>query len=383
MIKTILFTFTLVGSLVGLIIGFIQFAMGSYQKVKKTSLMTLIFVIGLLTISIVSQRRAHTPEIDQDTGIAELIQVDVNGKKEWVSIRGKDKNNPIILFLAGGPGGSQLGAVRRNLAELEEEFVVVNWEQPGSGKSYQVMPINSISVNTYIEDGLEITNYLRNRFERDKIYLMGESWGSLLGIFLAKEMPESYYAFIGTGQMVDFAETEQRCYDLALQRAKEKSDTDTIEELNKIGPPPYSGKNIALKAGVYLQYLSGEMSHNPNIHNPGYETLEDLASEEYGVIDQINYIRGIVTTFSNLYPQLWDIDLRQGYTEIDIPIYMFVGRHDLNAPTDLAEEYFNLLQAPDKKLIWFEHSGHSPWINENNLFCEKTIHLFVQHENEF
>ncbi len=380
MIKTILFTFTLVGGLVGLIIGFIQFAMGSYQKVKKTSLMTLIFVIGLLTIAIVSQRRAHTPEIDQDTGIAELIQVDVNGKKEWLSIRGNDKDNPILLFLAGGPGGSQLGAVRRNLAELEEEFVVVNWEQPGSGKSYSAMPNEAISLDTYVEDGLALTKYLRNNFQRDKIYLMGESWGSILGIFLAKEMPESYYAFIGTGQMVDFAETEQRCYALALERAKEKNDLDKVNDLNKMGPPPYNGNNIALKAGVYLQYLSEEMSHNPNIQNPGYSTFEDLASEEYGVLDQINFFRGVVTTFSNLYPQLWEIDLREEHTELDIPIYLFVGRHDLNAPVDLAEDYFNHLQAPDKKLIWFEHSGHSPWINENELFCKNTIDLLVQHE---
>lgn len=394
MIKTVIFILLLVSAAISLILTLIQTAKILYKKsksekyednkTKRMKLLRLFFVLALASIVIVfvSQVSVNTPKMktESDNTISELIEVDVNGKNEWISIRGNDTDNPIILFLAGGPGGTQLGAVRRNLAELEEDFVIVNWEQPGSGKSYNAMPIEDITLNTYIEDGTALTNYLLERFEKNKIYLMGESWGSALGIFLAEKTPENYYAFIGTGQMVAFEETEKECYDLALEIAEEKNDDDKVKELEKLGPPPYYGERMALKAAAYLQYLSDEMANNPDIHNAGYKTFEDLSSSEYGIIDQVNFFRGVLTTFSNVYPQLYEIDLREDYSDVDVPVYFFIGRHDLNAPTYLAEDYYNIIQSPDKKLIWFENSGHSPWINESELFCKKTLELFVHHE---
>ncbi len=394
MIKTVIFMMLLASTAISLLLILVQTGKIWYKKTEskefektgknRTRVFRLFLISAFMSVGIVfiSQILVETPSIESesDNSISELIELEVNGREEWVSIRGNDSNNPIILFLAGGPGGTQLGAVRRNLGELEKDFVVVNWEQPGSGKSYKALPVNKITPETYIEDGTALTNYLLERFDRDKIYLMGESWGSALGIFLIEETPENYYAFIGTGQMVDFEETEKECYNLALSIAEEKNDLDKIEELKKLGLPPYYGKNMALKAAAYLQYLSSEMAHNPNIHNAGYETFADLASSEYGIMDQINFFRGVLTTFSNVYPQLYEIDLRENYSELDVPVYFFIGRHDINAPTHLAEDYYTQLQAPDKKFIWFENSGHSPWINENELFCQKTIELFTKHK---
>jgi len=394
MIKTVIFMMLLASTAISLLLILVQTGKIWYKKTEskefektgknRTKVFRLFLISAFMSVGIVfiSQILVETPSIESesDNSISELIELEVNGREERVSIRGNDSNNPIILFLAGGPGGTQLGAVRRNLGELEKDFVVVNWEQPGSGKSYKALPVNKITPETYIEDGTALTNYLLERFDRDKIYLMGESWGSALGIFLIEETPENYYAFIGTGQMVDFEETEKECYNLALSIAEEKNDLDKIEELKKLGLPPYYGKNMALKAAAYLQYLSSEMAHNPNIHNAGYETFADLASSEYGIMDQINFFRGVLTTFSNVYPQLYEIDLRENYSELDVPVYFFIGRHDINAPTHLAEDYYTQLQAPDKKFIWFENSGHSPWINENELFCQKTIELFTKHK---
>jgi pimeloyl-ACP methyl ester carboxylesterase len=134
----------------------------------------------------------HTPQIKDENGnfvegaIAELKALRfLNGRKQWVSIRGWNPNNPLLLFLAGGPGGTQMAAVRHELAELEKHFVVVNWDQPGSGKSYNTLKTSKITVDTYLEDGYALTEYLKMRFKQEKIYLMGESWGSALGIFFA------------------------------------------------------------------------------------------------------------------------------------------------------------------------------------------------------
>lgn len=323
---------------------------------------------------------AHTPPILDGQGkplngsIAELSSVMLNGRKEWISIRGEDEKNPVLLFLAGGPGGTQMAAVRHNLGLLEKYFVVVNWDQPGSGKSYGAASKDT-TADTYIEDGIALTNYLQERFDQDKIYLVGESWGSTLAIFLAAKQPEAYHAVIGTGQMVDFLETESLDYEKAMEIAMERGDTDKIGKLTANGPPPYYGSDVTWKSAEYLNYLSAYMARNPEIQNSGYNTFRDVFSEEYSLMDKINYFRGIVTTFNYIYPQLYDIDLRTDYKHLEVPVYFFLGRHDVNAPIPLVEEYKDALDAPHKEIIWFEHSGHSPWMNESERFIKQLVSI--------
>ncbi|MGB3972343.1 MAG: alpha/beta hydrolase [Limnochordia bacterium] len=346
---------------------------------------TMLLNAGLITIS---QLTASTPRIVDENGntpqnsIAELIQLELNGRKQWISVRGWDKNAPVLLFLAGGPGGTQMAAVRHELAELEKHFVVVNWDQPGSGKSYHAEKTKNITAQTYIEDGHALTEYLKERFSQERIYLIGESWGSALGIFLVDKYPGSYHALIGTGQMIDFAETERMDYAKAMEIAQSKGDTALIERLKANGEPPYYGDDVTWKSAVYLNYLSAYMANNPEIHNPGYNTLRDICSSEYGLLDKINFIRGIINTYNHVYQQLYTIDLRTDYTKLDVPVYFFLGRHDVNAPTVLAEEYMQVLDAPKKKIVWFEHSGHSPWINEPVKFVKEVLACFLENKTE-
>jgi pimeloyl-ACP methyl ester carboxylesterase len=352
-------------------------------RIKKTALFFAAVVtlnIGLITIS---QFAASTPRIIDENGntpvnsISELRELELNGRKQWISLRGWDKNKPVLLFLAGGPGGTQMAAVRHELAELEKHFVVVNWDQPGSGKSYYAEKTRNITVDTYIQDGHALTDYLKQRFSQEKIYLMGESWGSALGIFLVANNPQSYHGFIGTGQMIDFAETERVDYAKAIEIAENNGDTALIKKLKTNGEPPYYGKDVTWKSALYLNYLSAYMASNPEIHNPGYNTFRDLASFEYGLLDKMNFFRGIINTFNNVYQQLYEIDLRKDYTKLDAPVYFFLGRHDVNAPTVFVEEYERLLDAPEKGIVWFEHSGHSPWINEPDKFVKEVVSCFL------
>lgn len=353
---------------------------------KKTVVFYIAIMIVNLGLVIFSQRNAYTPPIVDEKGnvpknsIAELIEIELNGRKQWISLRGWDKGSPVLLFLAGGPGGSQMAAVRHELAELEKHFVVVNWDQPGSAKSYYADKIKNIIAQTYIEDGYALTEYLKERFSQEKIYLMGESWGSALGIFLVDRYPCSYHGLIGTGQMVDFVETERLDYAKALEIAEARNNTKLINKLKANGEPPYYGKNVTWKSTVYLNYLSAYMAADPRIQNPGYNTFRDIFSPEYGLLDKINYIRGIINTFNHVYQQLYDTDLRVDFVKVDVPVYFFLGRHDINAPVELAEEYYQLLDAPDKKLVWFEHSGHSPWINEPEKFVAEVLACFQAEE---
>lgn len=334
----------------------------------------LIIIAAIVAVSILavfmSQWFASTPPIVDANGrpvpgsIAELEQVELNGSKQWISIRGYNRTKPVLLFLAGGPGGSQLAATRKQLGDLEKHFVVVNWEQPGAGKSYNAVDFAELTPERYIADGHALTLYLRQRFNQEKIYILGESWGTVLGIWLVQRSPDMYHAFAGAAQMVSFLETDTYCYSLALRTAFEGGDFKKVGTLMRQGPPPYYGDGVARKAAEYLMYLSQVMMRNPAITGPGYDTIGDLASPEYGLFDKVNYARGLIATMDAVYSQLWEIDLRAQAPRLEVPIYFLEGRHDVNAPPKLAEDYLQKLEAPHKQLIWFEHSGHSPWVDE-------------------
>lgn len=345
------------------------------RRMKKNIILLIAACFLCVGFVGITQLAASTPAIDRENSISELRQVNLNGRKEWISIRGDDAHRPVLLFLAGGPGGSQMAAVRHDLAKLEQYFVVVNWEQAGSGKSYGAIDISEITVDTYIEDGYALTKYLCEIFKQQKIYLVGESWGSAMGIFLIDKAPELYHAFIGTGQMVAFLETEVMDYNFALEIARKKGESKTVKTLEDNGAPPYYGKDVTWKSAAYLNYLSSYMTHNPEIQNGGYNTFRDLFSSEYGILDKINYLRGIINTFNGVYPQLYDIDLRADYKTSEVPVYFFLGRHDVNAPTSLVEDYYAMLAAPKKEIVWFEHSGHSPWVNESGRFVDEILRV--------
>lgn len=347
----------------------------------------LVEIAGFVAIAILaifaSQLFVSTPPILDANGkpmpnsIAVLEKVKLGGAEEWIAIRGKDSRNPVLLFLAGGPGGSQLVTERRALAGLEDHFVVVNWEQPGAGKSFDAVDRSKLTPERYITDTHELVLNLRQRFGKEKVYVLGESWGSALGIMVVQRYPELFHAFIGTGQMVAFLENDLICYDFALRLAQERGDTKQVEKLKGQGPPPYYGNDFAWKSFTYLTETFNYMNENPAIANAGFNTFQDLAGSEYGLYDKVNFIRGLLDTFGVVYPQLWDVDFRKQATRLEVPVYFLIGRHDVNAQPKLTEEYFNILTAPHKELIWFEHSGHSPWMNESAKFINEMLKILL------
>ncbi|MDX1417036.1 MAG: alpha/beta hydrolase [Candidatus Promineifilaceae bacterium] len=343
----------------------------------RTVILFALVLVSVLAV-LLSQWYAATPQIVGTDGqplpgsIAELEQVQLNGRQQWITIRGQDAEKPMLLFLAGGPGGSQLAATRKQLADLEEHFVVVNWDQPGAGKSYRAADFSTLEPQQYVTDALALTQYLRQRFGQDKIYIMGESWGSLLGIWISQEKPEWVQAFVGAAQMVAFLPTDLYDYELALQIARERGDDGKTAALEQQGPPPYYGDGVAMKVTEYILYLSSYMNGNPQIH-ADYDTFGDIAAPEYGLYDKVNYIRGLLQTMEVLWPQLWEVDLRRDANQLEVPVYFLEGRHDVNAPPYLVEDYLQALQAPHKELIWFENSGHSPWVEES----QKVVDVLV------
>jgi len=354
-----------------------------FFRIKYVGKKAVIPIFGVLVIGVIavitSQLFTMTPQIVDRGGkplqnsIATLETVSLNGSRQWISVRGQNISNPVLLFLAGGPGGSQLATARFALSDLEQHFIVVNWEQPGAGKSFDAVNRSALTVERYIDDAYELILQLRARFGQEKVYLLGESWGSALGIMLVQQYPELFHAFIGTGQMVAFLENDLMCYDFSLALAKENGNLKKVEKLTHQGPPPYFGKDVAWQEAAFLMDTFNAMNANPAISDNGANTFRDLAAPEYGLYDKVNWFRGVIETLTVVYPQLWEVDFRKSATKLDVPIYFFIGRHDVNAPTILLEEYFRILKAPHKEIIWFEHSGHTPWVSESGLFVEEMV----------
>jgi pimeloyl-ACP methyl ester carboxylesterase len=319
---------------------------------------------GMILVSVIaivaSQVFAATPAITGANGkpisgsIASLEKVTLNGSEQWITIRGHDISKPVLLNLGmGGPGGG--GFATRTLFEpLEEHFVVVSWDEPGTGKSYNAVPISSLTPQRFIDDAHALTLYLRERFDQDKIYIYGVSWTSILGVWLAQQYPDLYYAYIGNAQMVNTTETDLKGYELALNYLAEIGNQKQLDLLRRNGPPPYIGENVTKRYVAFLDVL------NDYMHAPRYTLVVPIVpflAPEYGLVDKINHTRGLVESFEVLYPQLGNVDFTTQATRLEVPVYIFFGREDVNANAALVERYYNLLEAPRKELIWLQ-GGH-------------------------
>lgn len=332
-----------------------------------------MILIGLIAV-LASQFFASTPPIVDANGqpmagsIAALEKVNLNGTEQWITIRGYNVNKPVLLYLGmGGPGGGSF-ATRALFEPLEKDFVIVAWDEPGTGKSYNALPISELTTQRFVEDAHAITLYVRERFHQDKIYVYGVSWTSILGIWLVQQYPDLYHAYIGNGQMVNTTENDIMGYELALDYLTEKGDTEMAETLRRNGPPPYDD-HVAGKYVAYIDVLNDYMG------SPRYALvvpIVPLFAPEYGYVDKINHTRGLIESFNVVYPQLRDLDFITQAAELQVPVYIFAGRNDVNAMSSIVERYYTVLKAPRKELIWLE-AGHGLGAENMDQFVDVMV----------
>lgn len=360
----------------------------SLFRLERMPLTMLGAVVGWIAVAglavVLSQQFASTPPITDEYGdvipgsIATLESVELNGSTQWMTIRGHSEDLPVLLFLTGGPGGSELAMTRLYLSELEEHFIIVNWDQPGVGKSYNAVPRDQLTPERFVEDGYALTLYLRERFDENKIYVFGESWGSFIGVWLVQQYPELYHALITTGQMVAPVENDFEMYEFALQRAIELGNTDAVETLGRNGPPPYTRDELighfGAMNGIVNNYMHAHAHGEGTGHNLGFDSL---AAQEYGLLDKVYWGLSLLNTFPHVYSQINDVDFRTQATELNVPVYFIKGRWDINASNTLTEEYFEILDAPHKELIWFEDSAHTPSWDEPNHFTDVMVNMVL------
>ncbi len=358
---------------------------GPVKKALSILARYIVVPAGLLIIAVLllfsfyagyqRYQAAQAFRIDTPEGIQSLEQVTLGGVEQWISIRGHDRNNPVLLFLHGGPGSPETPVVRHFNSALEEYFVVVNWDQRGAGKSYNPdIPVESMTIEQFVSDTLELTHLLRKRFNQEKIYLMGHSWGTIIGTPAVQQQPELYHAFIGVGQAVSFKEGEKISYNFTLDEAYRLGDEKAIQQLEEIGPPPYLGDDFLNRIGVqrtWLQKFGGVdyTERNPTRADIKYVWLF-LTAPEYSLRDTVNMLQGGQFSIRALWEELHQFNFLEEIPRLEVPVYFLMGRHDYITVFELVEEYYEMLEAPHKELIWFDNSAHSPIFEEPERFVE-------------
>lgn len=297
--------------------------------------------------------------------ISEKIFLNINGVQQGMFIKSKDAANPVLLYLHGGTPDYFL--TQSYPTGLEDSFTVVWWEQRGAGMSYSPdIPAETLTLEQYISDTLELTNYLRNRFGKEKIYLMGHSGGTFFGIQAAARAPELYHAYIGVAQMSNQLESERLAYEHMLQQFREKRNKDMVQELE--------AALVTMTGGTPEAYLD---VRDKGMHSLGIGTTHDMKSvitglflpslifREYTLREKVNLWRA---KFSSGVSILWDTviatDLSKDLPELDLPIYFFHGIYDYTVNYTVAKDYFEKLKAPVKGFYTFEQSAHSPIFEE-------------------
>ncbi|MGE7674146.1 alpha/beta fold hydrolase [Lysinibacillus sp. NPDC094403] len=310
-----------------------------------------------------------TVGIRRENAIAELKSILVGGVEQWLLIRGEDQSLPVLLFLHGGPGTSQIGIIADYQKELEKHFIVVNWDQRGAGLSYsKKIPQESMKVDRLLEDTFEVTNYLREEFQQDKIYLIGHSWGTILGLWAIHRHPEWYHHYIGVSQVISVQKTEELSYQLVLEKAKEQEHQKAITQLNEMGKPPWSNMKNDRIHQKYLESFRGGISHDGKLIYTLIKKM--LKSKEYSLFDIFRFVKGQFFSMNNLIDEMRRIDLSETIQSVEVPITLMMGRHDLTTPPEAAREWFDSLQAKNKTWLWFENSAHSPLFEENQRFVD-------------
>jgi pimeloyl-ACP methyl ester carboxylesterase len=356
------------------------------------------FLVGLLVVLVVAvvlfasgvfkgePPVAFTPPItdaeDNEIpgSIAVIETVSLGGVEQTITVRGADATKPVLLFLHGGPGmPSSPWATWNNFhAELEANFVVVHWDQRGAGKSFsEALTPEDMHWENFVSDTLELTDILRERFDQDKIFLWGHSWGSGLGFEILRVNAEPYYAFIASAVRPDWNSTNEMGYEKVLEMAYQANDTEAIESLESIQPfDPMNVDHLQVKNQFLPQYLVGDF-HTEGLEEAWLDYVTSGKSPEYPSSYIKQTLAGLDFNRQTIVLELMNTgyDHATDFPVSTIPVHFIQGRYDYHCPGELAEEYYNSLEAPVKSFTWFENSAHDVYYDQPDEFNQLMIKI--------
>ncbi|WP_127502482.1 alpha/beta fold hydrolase [Actinoplanes solisilvae] len=329
-------------------------ALGRGAKRRLSRVLVALPAAGLLLLLAVIAVPARTAPIPG--GVAELTRVGGLG----VMIRGERADLPVLLFVPGAPGGSELGNVRTHLGAVEQRFVMATLDRRGGGSSYPALdPTSRVTVDRMVDDIIEVTDYLRERFHHDKIYLLGHSGGSILSVLALSRHPEKFAAYIGSGQAVDLRASDRIFYDDILSWARSSGRDEVARQLTDQGPPPYPD------VWGYEPIMTYE--------NQAYDQQTPsfgLNVREYTVLQKAHVVNAMLDTWDVLYPRMQEIDLRRDAPSLPVPAWFVMGGDEMRGLRVLFDDWYALLRAPTKKLVDVPGAGHAVLFEQPGRFVE-------------
>ena len=306
------------------------------------------------------------------TGIQETYKARIGGIDQWINVRGQDRDNPVILFVHGGPASPLMPTIWEFQRPIEEYFTVVNYDQRGAGKTFLANDPDAVAdtlhIDRYIDDAIGIAEHVRERYGKDKVILMAHSWGTVVGMGAALKRPDLFHAYVGIGQVINVRDNERISFDYGLAQAREHENAEAIAELESIAPypgdQPITRERIII-ARKWPQFYGGMTAHRDG--SAKYFFGAPLLSPEYDTADRKAIDGGNVFTLGRILPEFLEVDYKP-VREFPIPVVMFMGRHDYTTPSQPTADWLARVDAPYKRGVWFERSAHMiPWEEPGKL----------------
>lgn len=360
------------------------------QNLKTGVMKKLIFILVLLVStvlypqdknSMVPYQKAKAIISDLDSivtpnGVQENFQVSAGGEKQWVYVRGKNRANPLILFVHGGPSSPMAPVSWTFQRPLEEYFTMAHYDQRASGKTFRTNDTlnlgETIHIDQYVDDALEIASHVRAKYNKEKIILMGHSWGTIVALKAALEKPDLFYAYVGIGQVINTRDNELLSFNYGLREATKRGNKEALDELKSISPYPGNKpitRNRIVIARKWAQYYGGLAAYRKTFD---FFYKAPLLSPEYDHEDVKAIHQGNIFTLGRILPEFLNVDFKK-ITQFPVPVFQFMGRHDYTTPTAPTVEWLENLNAPIKKGIWFENSSHLLPLEEPGKFLVTLI----------
>jgi len=336
------------------------------------TLLVIILVLpagGFLYRAYRHRALAKATKIDPAKGVDDGLFAPIGGIEQWISIRGQDRDNPALLILHGGPGYALSPLPRSFLFRWTGEFTLVEWDQRGAGRTFgRSGPLEpGVTIERMVLDGLEVAEFVRGRLRKPKVVLLGVSWGSNIGVQMAKARPELFYAYVGTGQSVSQHKYRSLAYAQLLADARARNDSLAIRELEANGPPPYD--SIA-RASVHTKWA--------NAYEPGQPSRWDLLStalfeSDAGIGELRDYARGVADSQDHFRQAVEASDLSAIGTGFAVPFFVFQGAQDRVTPVEPVRAYVDSLNASPKQLVLIPNAGHNAVVTKSDEFLSLLV----------
>ncbi|PWU03752.1 MAG: hypothetical protein C5B52_02820 [Bacteroidetes bacterium] len=317
---------------------------------------------GLLILSLLffaCNQGSKTKTISKDsvaTSINEQTYVELGGEKQYVEVIGQSEKNPVLLFIHGGPGWPQTPQLRYFNSALAKQMTLVSWDQPGCGKSIlKDSNTAKISLDQFVEDAHDLTQWLKKKYNKQQIYVAGFSWGSIVGLTLIQKYPGDYKAYFGISQVLNVKQSIKRSRKWIAEKARAAEDEEALKILNRLDKKDKSLCQSELEC--FMKQYEVLSKYHGAVHSAAADSEINKSLTYYPDYKAYDWNKGFMFSATRLQKDLFGTDLSK-IKEVQVPVCILAGRHDWNIPGELTEAWFDKLQAPAKEFIWFENSGH-------------------------